>query len=256
MDRFTLGLTFLVIVPLISGVEIKCTYEMSDWAAAAGTKYSCDAIVTSLDNPSAFTDVTGTHMAGKTNVDVKGFGLNFQKTLTKIPDGIENFFPHLEGFVWHGGNLETIDSSTFKPFSNLQAIGLAANKIVTIDGNLFEGTTKLQSIALADNLIQHVGEGLLTGLTDLMYVYFYSNPCINRNAFTPQEHQELNLQLPILCPPLAPAPKPADCLSMTSEMGQEIKKMIVAMEQRIMARTEEFRVPTECPTRTCKCECK
>lgn len=220
-----------------SAVEIQCEYRNLTWTV--GTFYSCWATVVSVANPTIVTDITGTHVAGKTNADVKAFYTSSHKILTKIPSGIESFFPNLEVFEWTFGNISTIDSNTFTPWPNLLRIDLGWNKIVSLDGNLFQYTRKLQLIFLNLNSLEHVGHDLLTFLTDLTWVSFSSNPCINMNADTPQKLRELRTQLPIQCPP-----KPMECPStcMIDEMMGRIAEL-----ERPDSPTTTISTSTECP---------
>lgn len=73
---------------------------------------------------------------------------------------------------------------------------------MTLDGDLFQHTPKLQEIDFSLNELEHVGHNLLAGLASLTVVDFSANPCISEEAETPEGIQELNLQLPIKCPPL------------------------------------------------------
>lgn len=61
---------------------------------------------------------------------------------------------------------------------------------------------------------------MLTDLTDLMMLDFASNPCINAYSNDPEYIQELNIQLPIHCPPLTTTPDPP---TTTLTSGVEIK---------------------------------
>lgn len=216
-----------------SGVGIQCRYEILNWGSL-GDFYNCVATVTSVENPANFTEINGTHMRGRSNADVKLFYLTNHYILTTIPKGMENFFGNLEGIIWAGGNLTSIDSSTFEPFPNLRAIQLARNKIVTLDDDLFKYTLKLKWIAFDNNLLKSVGNDLLTSLTDLTYAAFDANPCTVLFANNPQAIQKMKIQLPIQCPLLATTPassttitttEPNECpISCTS--NQETKKMM------------------------------
>lgn len=188
-----------------SAVKIECRYTMLNWEVPT---YSCAAMLLSTEDPSSVTDVIGTHMQGRENEDVKAFwATGGHEHLTQIPKDIENFFGNLEYFYWESSlslsksGLSTIDASTFENFPNLLLISLSSNKLVTLNGDIFHHTPKLRWIYLDNNLLKTVGHGLLTGLADLTGVWFEANPCTQSNANTPQQIQELNLQLPIQCPP-------------------------------------------------------
>lgn len=205
-----------VFATLTCGVEIQCSYQNVYWADGVGSLYTCNATVTSVENPSTVTEIRGTHSEGSNNVDVKGFTIEGQKILTKIPKGIEKFFLNLQAFNWVSGNISTIDSSTLKPFPNILLIGLGGNNLVTIDGDLFQYTRWLRLIWININKLEHIGHDLLTGLSDLRYANFQLNSCIDVIASTSQQVQELNRQLPIKCPPLVTTPDPPTTIISTT----------------------------------------
>lgn len=181
-----------------SGVKIHCIYYIEGYWDI-GPFYSCGAFNISLENPTTVTGISGAHMAGKHNADVKGFYINNFEYLTTIPRGLENYFPSLELLQWFGGSISLINSGTFQPFRNLSYVELSRNKLVTLDGNLFQHTPKLRHIHFSNNLLAHVGHGLLTTLTDLTAAEFHANPCVDTAAHTPDQIQDLNLHLPIKC---------------------------------------------------------
>lgn len=136
------------------------------------------------------------------NADVKSLSVTKQPLVNWIPREIEKFFPDLTSIYFSESNITTISADDLKPFLNLLKLYLPNNKLVTLDGDLFQYTRKLQVVWIQINSLQHVGHDLLTGLNDLTMAYFHSNPCINIYATTREAVQQLNLQLPISCPPL------------------------------------------------------
>lgn len=200
MKKIELLSALAVLTTISSGVEIQCEYYNETYASF-GTFYKCNCTVITMDNPTIVTEISGNHLAGKSNKDVKAFVVGFHKNVTTIPKGIEKFFENLEQFTWYSGNISTIDANIFKPFPNLLRINLGDNKLVTLAGDLFQYTRKLQEVCFGENLLEHVGHDILTGLTDLRYAGFNSNPCIDVWADKPQKIQELIHQLAIKCPP-------------------------------------------------------
>lgn len=233
---------FAFLAALSSGVEFQCRFEDIYWGPAIGSTYTCAATVTNVEDPTNVTNIVGNHLEGRNNSDVNGFYIEFEEILTTIPNGIENFFADLEVFQWWFGNISTIDSTPFKPFPNLIYIELFINKLVSLDGDLFQYTPKLRQIGLHSNLLQHVGHDLMTDLTDLVDAGFLNNPCINVYANTPQQIEELNLQLPIQCPPLATTPDPLTTTISTTPEPNECPDTCTLDEnaQEMRARIEEF----------------
>lgn len=200
------SLAFLAIVNINLGMDFRCTYKNVYWSNV-GSVYSCEASVRSSASPSRIDDIAGTHLQGKKHDDVKSFYIiKTISSLAIIPKGIENFFPNLEVFQWYGGIIPAIDLSFFEPLPNLLHIDFMNNKIVKLDGNLFQFTRKLREINFSGNFLDQVGYDLLTGLNNLTRVYFQNNPCVDEYANTPEQIEDLNLQLPILCPHSVPTP--------------------------------------------------
>lgn len=200
MKAIKLLCSLALLAMFTSAVEIQCDFGNENFDNIVGL-YTCRVTVINMVDQAAVSKVTGTHFSDRNNADVKGFWILENKVLSIIPIGIETFFVNLEAFQWSSGNISSVESSTFQPFPNLLHIDLGDNKLVTLDGNLFQHTRKLQTIYLDTNSLMHVGHDLLTGMTDLTFAYFQGNPCIDAEANTKQQIQDLNLQLPIQCPP-------------------------------------------------------
>lgn len=209
------GFVLLLVITTITCVRIQCNFYDNSWVVI-GSNYQCSGTIIDVENPTLITDVIGTHLAGRTHADVKSFSVFNHQILNAIPSGIENFFPNLEGLEWFQGNITTIHSSIFKPFPNILVFSLERNNLVTIDGDLFQYTRSVRWIYFGSNMLANVGHNLMTGLTNLTEAYFNSNPCISASASTAQQVQELNLRLPIACPPLATTTAPSTTTTPTT----------------------------------------
>lgn len=207
MKAMRLFCSLALLATFTSGVEIQCDFRIDNWENI-GTLYTCRATVINMADPAAVTKISGIHLSDIGNADEKAFWILENKILSIVPNGIEKFFANLEALQWSSGNISSVDSSTFQPFPHLLHIDLGDNKLETLDGNLFQHTRKLRTIYLDTNSLRHIGHDLLADLTDLTYAYFQGNPCIDAAANTPQEIQDLNLQLPIQCPPSNITPDP------------------------------------------------
>lgn len=69
-------------------------------------------------------------------------------------------------------------------------------------------TRKLRHVSISYSHLQHVGHDLLTGLDDLKFAMFRGHPCIDMDAATKEEIEELNRQLPISCNTLVTTTEP------------------------------------------------
>lgn len=185
-----------------------------------GFQYGCIATVEGQRHLPDVEVVNGDHWTGKSNFNVKVLTV-IDDELSRIPDGIDNFFAYLIGIQWFRGNLMTIHAEDLRPFPDLQVIRLENNKLFALDSDLFKYTPKLQFIGLGNNLIQHIGLNMLNDLDNLAGVYFQKNPCIETNAGTPEAILELKLYLPQRCPPLASTDPPTTTISTTTQDSSE-----------------------------------
>lgn len=222
----TFGILLIVIVTTAFGVQIKCEFSDEGWGAGLGVIYSCYTTETTRENPRVITSITGDHLLGRTNINVKGFWIVGNDFLTTVPDGLNIFFPNLEVFMWYNGALLSIDGVIFKAFPNLKAIGFQGNRLISIPGDLFKYTPNVQEIYLAGISLEHAGIGLLTGLNAAKLVAFDGNLCINMFADTPALIQELKFKLINQCPPL---PAIAECFC-KEEIG-DLKEEIYGIEE-------------------------
>ena len=188
---------------------IDCVFDMIDWAYVENRVYSCDGRTIERGTEGNIEKISGSHMGGKTNNDVEGF--NFEKQdISLIPKNTADVFPNLKCLNFFESNLLTISATDLQPFPELLVFAVMSNKIVSVDGDLFTHNLKLRYIDFDLNQLENVGHNLLGHLNQLKIADFNRNPCIKRLASTSAQIQELNILLPIHCPPLAPTTtKPA-----------------------------------------------
>lgn len=172
-----------------------------------GFQYGCIATVSGLRHVPSLDTVNGDHWIGKNHNNVKVLSV-IDDELNRIPTGIADFFPYLIGLQWFRGNLMEISGDDLRPFPDLRVLRIENNKLYVLDSNLFMHTPKLQWLGFGNNILQHVGLNLLSDLNDLTGAYFQKNPCIDMNAGTLEEIQELKLRLPDKCPPLSSVDPP------------------------------------------------
>lgn len=167
---------------------------------ALGNCYTCEAISTSPESE-ILEDVSGVHQTGKSNEDVEFLKVS-AGNLPFVPKRVVNFFKNLIALEIDSNAVFSISAEDLRPFPQLEYLALFVNNIESIDGDLFYFTPHLKCIALAYNRIQHIGHDLVTVMTDLQYLYFNGNICIDKNAVTRAEVEELGPQLSELCPPI------------------------------------------------------
>lgn len=194
----------LAMISLVHCVTFICDFRSYSWSFI-GDQYTCyQPYVISDGNLTHVLNITGPHLSGKSNADVRAFyPYTDLKQFKRIPKGVEKFFPDLLAFVWPYGNLSTIAADDLKPFQNLQAFHAYGSGLVSLEGDLFKYTPKLEYISLDNNLLEHVGFGLLDNLRNLSQAYFRNNPCIDMAVVSPAGIQQIKFMLQNNCPPQA-----------------------------------------------------
>lgn len=195
-----LFLTIITCISLTSGLTFDCQFTTSNWVII-GSHYQCTyPKIIFTGSRAALEVVSGTHLSGKVNSDVRSVYVENQE-IDFIPVFIEKFFPHLTGLQFYNTKLKAISAEDLKPFPNLKVLALPINNLVTLGDDLFKYTTNLQYIDFSLNQLQHVGSNLLESLEELREARFKSNPCVNFHATTPEQVLELKSKL-IGCPSL------------------------------------------------------
>lgn len=223
-----------VLIAGVLSVTLRCDFRSMTWVAL-GTQYGCGAVFTSYENETILTNVTGDHMDGRSDDDVKLL-LVSDRYLIRLPINIEKFFPNLIGIRWYGGAIMTLNEEDLRPFPNMRGLDFGRNQIVTLDGNLLRNSLDLQWIFLDSNLIEQVGADLLYGLNDLGRVDFRFNPCIDMNANSQAAIEELNRLLPINCPLEIPTTPPS-----TEECPEACLDLIESFETEVRSETTQLR---------------
>lgn len=192
------SIVFATILSSLNGLEIVCRFQDIGWML--GPLYSCQSDRTSNDaNSKSIESLRGVHRIRRTNDDVECFNVFEEKTMTRLPNNIVNFFPNLVSIAWTSGSLAAISAEDLKPFPALRALDLGSNKISTLDGDLFTQTPNLVWIIFNTNFISSVGENLLANLNDLTNVFFENNVCIGSWADSYEGIQEIKHQLSTQC---------------------------------------------------------
>lgn len=162
----------------VESIKINCVFrdDMFD-------VYGCFVLnltISSRDDRT-ITEISGSHLRGRTNEDVKSFNSGF-KNVNFFPLGITKIFPNLESFDFQNSNLLEIRSSDLEQFGgNLKQIWLSGNKIEFLEENLFKFNLNLEVIDLHTNKIAYIDDGTFAGFSKLKALNLNSNPCINRS---------------------------------------------------------------------------
>lgn len=173
--KFLLLSSFISLAQLVT---LKCNFEMD-----AYKDYTCFAKnfeITSKDDQT-ITEVSGVHLEGKSNADVKAFGVK-DTTIKFFPKDLAKYFPKLEIVDIENSELSEITKSDLEQFGeNLRTLFLAENDIENIDQNTFQSNPQLNSINLDGNHIKYVDSGAFTKLKNLVALQFENNVCFSKS---------------------------------------------------------------------------
>lgn len=182
-------------------MNFNCQFQLKTWGDL-GEIYVCLATAEATTSSTTLEEVSGNHLSGRSNSDVRAVQTYQSPEFTRIPLGMENFFPDLLVIQFWNGNLTSVTAEDLKPYPNLRYLSLPVNHITTLDVDLFKFTTKIKDFVIPSNKIERVGENIFAFLPELRWVNFLSNPCFSYYADTPEQLQYLKSNLASRCPPL------------------------------------------------------
>lgn len=189
-----------------------------------------------IEGSMSLVEVNGEHVEGHSNENVQMVYANKQIGPCRLPRDMKNFFPRIDGIKWIHGSLSTIDADDLN-FPDLNLLDLQDNKLISLPSDLFRNSHKLQWIQLDFNKISHVGRNFFDDLKEIGTIRFRSNPCMNVSAETPEEIEDLKLQLPISCPS---SPTPLRCT-----INDEVSELWLGAKTQEKTISEMFEVVAE-----------
>lgn len=100
--------------------------------------YQCKANDLEVSGHGKVDKVAGTHVASKTDDDVKLISLK-QVKCERLPQDFHKFFKNLEGVFAFSMGLKTVIKEDLQGFSKLKYLDMGFNQLKTLPSNLFEG---------------------------------------------------------------------------------------------------------------------
>jgi hypothetical protein len=191
---------------LVLAITIECDYQQVEHFKDTGiekTIYSCEAKILHFGlDESKVTQVAEGHIETFANQDVKLINIDNQP-YNKIPQGIEKFFPNLQGISVKDCKVENITKADLEPFPNLKYLTMNANFLEVLERHLFNSTLDLVLIDFSWNRLRHVGLNILNSLDKLKVAFFNSNDCIDEDYAhgKKKELKKLKEDLAMLCKP-------------------------------------------------------
>lgn len=205
-----ISLLILTLTPSSHSLYIECTYNKNNhdqihedfyWDVLKHA-YTCDGKVT-IENSREVSKIVSDHKNGKSNSDVHGLMIIYQRELVQFPRGIDQFFKHLQAIDLEACGLTAITAEDLAPFRHLKQISLDDNKITQLPNDLFKHNPKLQRIDFGGNPLLHVGPQIFKTLPELVTVFARHTTCTSENAvaFNRFDVRALELELAVDCPP-------------------------------------------------------
>jgi glutaredoxin-related protein len=161
---------------------LQCEYGTDDWGFL-GSVYRCEVSTNPAITEFLTEDVqvTGTHVAGKTNDDVQGFNCD-KCGMEYFPRGLHKIFKNLCGIGISSAGLKVIFKEDLGSFDKLEALWLPSNKIEVLEQDLFSGNPNLEHLDLDDNQIKFIHSTAFENLNNLKTLWLLRNTCIDQSV--------------------------------------------------------------------------
>lgn len=197
LKQIIFGIT--LILSSTSGVIIDCEFSEKKFFSNKIDMYTCESVelVTSEDD-SHITEISGTHLNGKNNTEVKQFSA-INQGVEFFPGGLSSFFPNLEAVFIKNSSLKFVFNSDLSGLSYLKYFAVIENEIEVVPPKLFEDNSALIEIHFEKNNITSISEDLLDFMEEPKVLHFYGNPCMSED-FNGTDIIEIKENLKAKCP--------------------------------------------------------
>ena len=119
------------------------------------------AIVNAISDVNSPNDVTTTHLANITGLDLSS------RSIASLSPGDFNDLVSLESLDLSDNNLTSLPADIFDHLTRLDVLLLDYNEISSISGDIFENNTNLEFINLRGNRLSSLPDGIFEGLSSL-----------------------------------------------------------------------------------------
>lgn len=143
-----------------------------------------------------------------------------------IPGGVAENFINIQVLIVAWSGLKVVRQSDLKSLVNLKKLNIDHNNIETLPRDLFMYNGKLESINLSSNQIKQIPANIFDSLANLIEVFLIQNVCINMEARTPREIQELKVEMATACLPKESEPGDSDDIrSVIKDLQIKVKSL-------------------------------
>ncbi|CAH1710037.1 unnamed protein product [Chironomus riparius] len=163
---------FIVLLNLILsfGQKLSCTYANNE-----EFEYSCYMTIQNPDGLNNFTDISGEHLAGRSDYDVQNIIRTISSKSINVPSIICNKFQNTKTFAFGSIGVERVDENTFDGCKELTRLWLYDNKISYLPKNIFDPLVNLEDLAISNNKISSISIEWFTNLVNLEVLYLHNN---------------------------------------------------------------------------------
>lgn len=183
-----------VCLEALGQITIFCEYSDDSYHRLL---YTCVATASpACQNCTNIGQVTGTHLYGKTNDDVKAFVME-NKNVTEVPKNIASFFPHISYLNFKNNLITTLSGNDLTQLRKLDSVRFTNNAITGIYEDIFKDLL-LVNIEFDNNNIEYVTHNL-TYSGSLNYLNFKNNKCIDTVAKSAEGIEQLKDRLLFKC---------------------------------------------------------
>lgn len=153
----------------ISAQNVTCNYENINLI------YTCTLFINNLEGFDNFTAIGGTHLAGKTNLDVRRVVSYGNVRSTVIPSIICSLFRFTDLISITNSQVEEVGPNAFRGCGVLTDVRLQNNKITKLSSNAFEANRFLRNLYMEENYIEELPSGFLRNLVSLEFINLSNN---------------------------------------------------------------------------------
>ena len=150
-----------------------------------------DAIVAAVPGLTSAANVTATHLAAITELDLSESkitalktgdfdglinleGLRIGDTLSSLPDGIFDNLTRLEGLVL-AGTLPSLPDGIFDNLLNLKTLAISGTQLSSLPDGIFDYFTNMQTFGLVNTQLTSLPDGIFDNFTNVPFIYLNDN---------------------------------------------------------------------------------
>lgn len=139
-------------------------------------EYVCSLTINNPNNFNNFTHIAGTHLAGRTNINVTRIEHADNAVMSNIPSIICSQFPNLKLFIFGGSGISNFDENAFRSCQFMENIWIDSNRLTDIIEDSFVENFELQVLGFFGNNITELPENLFRNNKKLRVLNIGTNP--------------------------------------------------------------------------------